>query len=275
VSEKYEFVDTTLSEPKCPFPVILMCRWLEVSTSGFYSWRARPDSATARRRDVLKKLISAELYQTLYLQARGELRTQLSLALRRGRTRRVNRSRAVARGNVVGMVNISERPVEAEDRAVPGFWEGDLIIGQGGRSQIATLVERSTRYVMLVRVPYDRTADRVAIVLAQKMATLPEFLRNSITWDQGKELAAHAKFTVATGIPVYFCDPHSPWQRGSNEYTNGLLRQYFPKAPTCPCTPKHTSTPSPPNSTADPGRPSTGRTPPRNSTNSWSKPVAH
>ncbi len=170
------------------------------------------------------------IYQTLYLQARGELRTQLSLALRRGRTRRVNRSRAgLSRGDIVGMVNISERPVQAADRAVPGFWEGDLIIGKGGRSQIATLVERKTRYVLLVRVPYDRTADRVAIVLAQKMTTLPAFLRNSITWDQGKELAAHARFTVATDIPVYFCDPHSPWQRGTNENTNGLLRQYFPK----------------------------------------------
>ncbi len=127
------------------------------------------------------------------------------------------------------MVNISERPVEAEDRAVPGFWEGDLIIGKGGKSQIATLVERASRYVMLVRIPYDRTAQRVATLLAQKMETLPDFLRNSVTWDQGKEMAEHANFTVKTGIDVYFCDPHSPWQRGSNENTNGLLRQYFPK----------------------------------------------
>jgi IS30 family transposase len=170
------------------------------------------------------------IYQSLYLQARGELRTQLKIALRQGRTRRVNRSRAtVARGKIPDMVNISERPVEADDRAVPGFWEGDLIIGKGGKSQIATLVERTSRYVMLVRIPYDRTAQRVAIVLAQKMETLPDFLRNSVTWDQGKEMAAHANFTVKTGIDVYFCDPHSPWQRGSNENTNGLLRQYFPK----------------------------------------------
>jgi IS30 family transposase len=170
------------------------------------------------------------IYESLYLQARGELRTQLKIALRQGRTHRVSRSRTtVARGKIREMINISERPVEAEDRAVPGFWEGDLIIGKGGKSQIATLVERTSRFTMLVRIPYDRTAQRVSALLAQKMETLPEFLRNSVTWDQGKEMADHASFTVKTGIDVYFCDPHSPWQRGTNENTNGLLRQYFPK----------------------------------------------
>lgn len=170
------------------------------------------------------------VYECLYLQARGELRTQLKLALRKGRTRRVNRSRpTVSRGTIPDMVAISERPAEADDRAVPGFWEGDLITGKGGRSQIATLVERRTRFVMLVRIPYDRTAERVAYLLAKKMETLPAFLRTSVTWDPGKEMARHADFTIRTGIPVYFCDPHSPWQRGSNENTNGLLRQYFPK----------------------------------------------
>jgi IS30 family transposase len=180
--------------------------------------------------DQTMRVSHETIYECLYLQARGQLRTELRLALRKGRTRRVNRSRpAVARGTIPDMVNISERPKEAEDRAVPGFWEGDLIIGKGGRSQIATLVERKTRFVMLVKIPYDRTAERVAYLLAKKMETLPEFLRNSVTWDQGKEMARHADFTVRTGIPVYFCDPHSPWQRGSNENTNGLLRQYFPK----------------------------------------------
>ncbi|MGB7797028.1 MAG: IS30 family transposase [Pseudonocardiaceae bacterium] len=170
------------------------------------------------------------IYQTLYLQAKGELRTELKLALRQGRARRVPRSRAaLSRGTIPDMVNISERPAEADDRAVPGFWEGDLIIGKGGKSQISTLVERTSRFSMLVRIPYDRTAERVAALLAKKMETLPEFLRNSVTWDQGKEMSRHAEFTVRTGLPIYFCDPHSPWQRGTNENTNGLLRQYFPK----------------------------------------------
>lgn len=176
-----------------------------------------------------RRLVPTSL-PVVYLQARGELRTQLKIALRQGRTPRVNRSRAVvARGKITGMANISERPVEAADRAVPGSREGDLMIGKAGKSQIATLVERASRYAMLVRIPYDRTASRVAGLLAQKMENLPSFLRNSVTWDQGKGMAEHASFTVKTGIDVYFCDPHAPWQRGNNENTNGLLRQYFPK----------------------------------------------
>lgn len=180
--------------------------------------------------DMDMRVSHEAIYQALFLQARGELRTQLKLALRTGRTRRISPSRASqARGRITDMVNISDRPKEADDRAVPGFWEGDCILGKGNKSQIATLVERQTRFVMLVRLPYDRTAERVAALLARKMETLPEFLKNSLTWDQGKELAAHRKFTIMTGLPVYFCDPHSPWQRGTNENTNGLLRQYFPK----------------------------------------------
>ncbi|HVB42558.1 MAG TPA: IS30 family transposase, partial [Streptosporangiaceae bacterium] len=170
------------------------------------------------------------IYECLYLQARGELRTDLKVALRGGRARRMPGSRtAVARGTIRDMVSVSERPAGADDRAVPGFWEGDLIIGKGNKSQIATLVERSTRFVILVKIPYDRNAGRVAALWARKMESLPEFMKNSVTWDQGKEMARHADFTVRSGMPVYFCDPHSPWQRGSNENTNGLLRQYFPK----------------------------------------------
>ena len=180
--------------------------------------------------DVAMHISHEAIYQALYLQARGELNTQLSLALRHGRTRRVPRARGTeTREKIRDMVTIAQRPPEAGDRAVPGFWEGDLILGAGGKSQIATLVERQTRFTMLVRVPYDRTADRVAILSGLKMRTLPAFLARSITWDQGKEMAEHAKFSAKTGIDVFSADPHSPWQRGTNENTNGLLRQYFPK----------------------------------------------
>ncbi len=171
------------------------------------------------------------IYQALYVQGRGELRRELARALRTGRARRVPRRRPGARRPRFAepMVMISERPAEAADRAVPGHWEGDLIIGKDSGSAIGTLVERSTRYVMLVHLPGDHTAETVREALVAAVTTLPSHLVRSLTWDQGAEMAAHGSFSVATGIPVYFCDPASPWQRGSNENTNGLLRQYFPK----------------------------------------------
>jgi transposase, IS30 family len=168
------------------------------------------------------------IYKSLYVQGRGELRRELARCLRTGRAARQPRKPAERRGRIPGMVMISDRPAEAADRAVAGHWEGDLIIGKNGKSQIATLVERKTRYVLLARVA-DGRAETVAGALAERVATLPAHLWKSLTWDQGKEMSGHAAFTIDTGIPVYFCDPHSPWQRGSNENTNGLLRQYFPK----------------------------------------------
>jgi transposase, IS30 family len=168
------------------------------------------------------------IYKSLYVQGRGELRRELARCLRTGRAARRPRGRAERRGQIPGMVNISERPAEAADRAVPGHWEGDLIIGKGGKSQIATLVERKTRYVLLARLA-DGRAETVAAALADRVATLPAHLWKSLTWDRGREMSGHAQFTVDTKIPVYFCDPYKPWQRGSNENTNGLLRQYFPK----------------------------------------------
>ncbi len=174
------------------------------------------------------------IYRALYVQARGTLKRELSRHLRRGRSRRYARSQSSkdqGQGKLTAMVMISERPPEVEDRAVPGHWEGDLLMG-GRTSAIATLVERSTRYCQLVALPDGSGAVEVCEALKQSIATLPAQLRRSLTWDQGSEMAEHRRFSVESGVEVYFCDPQSPWQRGSNENTNGLLRQYFPKGET-------------------------------------------
>jgi IS30 family transposase len=172
------------------------------------------------------------IYKALYVQGRGELRRELAKCLRTGRALRKPRRRTRAgdgRGRIPGMVNISERPAEAVDRAVPGHWEGDLIIGKNQASQIGTLVERSTGFVQLLHLPASREADVVAEAMIATIQALPGNLWKTLTWDQGHELAAHGRISIDAGIDIYFCDPHSPWQRGSNENTNGLLRQYFPK----------------------------------------------
>ena len=186
--------------------------------------KAHPDDQGMR--------VSVEtIYQALYFQARGGLKREVQAAIRTGRARRKPRRDPEQRTKrfVDPMVMIADRPSEVTDRAVPGHWEGDLIIGEGGRSAIATLVERTTRYTMLVHLPHDHTAEAVRDGLVATITTLPAHLRGSLTWDQGCEMARHKQFTTATDMPVYFCDPASPWQRGTNENTNGLLRQYFPK----------------------------------------------
>ena len=172
------------------------------------------------------------IYQSLFVQGRGALRKELHTCLRSGRAMR--RAKAytkggVGQGQLRNMVMISERPAEVADRAVPGHWEGDLIFGKK-MTAIGTLVERHSRYVILLKLPHGNSAESVRTALAKRIVTLPAQLRRSITWDQGKEMAEHVQFTIDTGVQIYFCDPKSPWQRGSNENTNGLLRQYLPKS---------------------------------------------
>jgi IS30 family transposase len=201
---------------------------------GMLERRFSPQQISARLRvdypdDPELRIAPETIYQSLYVQSRGRLRKDLARYLRTGRTRRKPRRGASGQGRIREMVSISERPAEVADRAVPGHWEGDLLVGKQNRSFIATLVERQTRYVLLSQLGRDASTETVTAKLAEQIGRLPEQLRLSLTWDQGRELARHTEFTVATGVQVYFCDPHSPWQRGSNENTNGLLRQYFPK----------------------------------------------
>lgn len=181
--------------------------------------------------DESMRVSTETIYQALYVQARGGLKREIADALRTGRTRRKPRRSSEERRERFKdpMVMISDRPAEIEDRAVPGHWEGDLITGTKNQSAIVTLVERQTRYVMLGHLPAGHTAAKVRDVLTGLIGELPAYLRGSLTWDQGAEMAEHKLFSVETDVPVYFCDPASPWQRGSNENTNGLLRQYFPK----------------------------------------------
>ena len=197
--------------------------------------RWSPEQISARLRadhpnDPGMQVSHETIYQSLYVQSRGELRRQLARNLRSGRAKRRRRGSGPGRHEkITDMVSISKRPPQVEDRAVPGHWEGDLLAGEHNRSFIATLVERQTRYVMLARLGGERTSAHVTRALKERIRALPCHLVVSLTWDQGTELAAHARFSKETGVEVYFCDPHSPWQRGSNENTNGLLRQYLPK----------------------------------------------
>ncbi|MGD0042478.1 MAG: IS30 family transposase [Isosphaeraceae bacterium] len=180
--------------------------------------------------DPMMQVSHETIYQSLFVQARGELRRELTRCLRSGRAiRRPQGSKSKVNFRMPNMVMISERPAEVADRAVPGHWEGDLIMGKDNLSAVGTLVERSTRYTLLLHLGAGKDALSVKEAMKKAIRTLPSKLVKTITWDQGGEMGRHVDFTIETNIPVYFCDPHSPWQRGSNENTNGLLRQYMPK----------------------------------------------
>src|SRR4051812_40984845 len=210
------------------------CPQLLVAVEDGLERRWSPQQIAARLRiehpdDALMRISHETIYRSLYVQSRGELRRQLTAQLRTGRSTRRARGRVETRGRIPNRVPIAERPPEVDDRRVPGHWEGDLLMGAAGQSQIATLVERQTRYVLLARLADGRTSEQVIAALKARIEDLPTQLMRSLTWDQGKELTAHQRFTTDTGVQVYFCDPHSPWQRGSNENTNRPLRQYLAK----------------------------------------------
>ena len=200
-------------------------------------WSPQEISYRLRREhphDPVMRVSAETIYQSLFVQARGSLKRDLTTHLRTQRTRRHSQTARVqaaecGRGQLPGTISIRERPAEAEDRAVPGHWEGDLIIGANNGSAIGTLVERTTRFVMLIHLPRRRTAEEFYQALTPTIAALPDELRRSLTWDNGKEMGMHHPISMEADMPIYFADPHSPWQRGSNENTNGLLRQYFPK----------------------------------------------
>ncbi len=224
-----------------PKPTKLSChRPLRERVIGDLRRQWSPEQISRRLRedfgdDVTMRISHETIYKTLFVQGRGELRRELTRCLRTGRAKRLPRAWTGNRRRMIpNMVMISERPPEVADRAVPGHWEGDLLMGRDNKTAIGTLVERSTRFTMLVRLPVNHSAPAVREAIAGSITTLPEALRRSLTWDQGPEMADHVRFTVDTGAQVYFCDPHSPWQRGSNENTNGLLRQYFPKGTDLP-----------------------------------------
>ena len=211
---------------------------LRAAVVGLLDLKLSPEQIAARlRRDHPGRedmWVSHEtIYQALYVQGKGALRHELSVekALRTGRTSRRPHSKLPPRGNRswIGDAHISTRPAEATDRAVPGHWEGDLVIGAGQKSALITLVERTTRFTMIRRLALTHDAQTVATSLTQMVIDLPAGLRRTLTWDQGSEMADHARFSMATGCRVYFCDPHSPWQRGTNENTNGLIRDFYPK----------------------------------------------
>jgi transposase, IS30 family len=206
-----EYVQTGLLQKRSPEQISLRLR------------RAFPNESEMR-------VPHETIYQALFPQGRGELRRELTKCLRTGRTLRKPQGRVTTRASkIANMVMIADRPAEADDRAVPGHWEGDLIMGAGNRSAIGTLVERSTGFLMLLHLPGSHGAEQVRDQMIEAIQRMPAEAARSITWDQGIEMTRHREITVATGVQIYFCDPHAPWQRGSNENTNGLLRQYFPK----------------------------------------------